>query len=532
MRTPGLAAHLQSLLAAEAWEAARLHLQAGAQAVRSRADGVLLGQVAREVPPHLWAEPGWARALAWAAYRAADLPLLRAVLASQPEGLEAFRAFLACTEGRPAEALPWAQAGLEGLDRAVAARYRAQALLRGGVPGWREAYAAALQAARGRDRALVQLDYAVALTSAGDDVAARPEFAAAAAELGGDLWGAAFAWSSLGIVCLRLGDLTGAERALTRAQVAARKETTGQHLVAVQLGLGGVYRGHGEYPRARHAFQQAARLAVRAEDRVVALTGEARTLALWGRVDEALAVMYDAAGQAGVLDPGGPPHRLFVEVAALRALLGDPAGARVALARAGTLRPDDRLLAGVVRAELLRREGQEARARAALEALAPGPLWAQEHARLFPALLGLIGVAPPQLPAWEAVVSTDGPVSVSMHGQTLPLRSSRPEAALLALLVSQGGSLGRERLQDALDLPGQSENARRKELSRAVASLRAVLGWPEAVQATGNTVSLSPDLRWTHRLPPPERADLFCEGRFDPWVHDWRLERMALTGSL
>jgi len=531
VRTPELVAHLRGLLAAEAWEPARLHLQAGAQAVRSRAGGVLLGQVAREVPPLLWTEPGWARALAWAAYRAADLSLLQTVLASHPGGLEAFRAFLACTEGRPAEALAWAQAGLEGPDRAIAARYRAQALLRGGEAGWREAYADALQAASGRDRALVQLDYAVALTSAGDDRAARPEFAAAAAELGGDLWGAAFAWSSLGIVCLRLGDPVGAERALSRALSAAQKETTGQHLVSVHLALGGVYRGYGEFPRARWAFQEAARLAVRAEDRVVALTGEARTLALWGRLDEALAVMYDAAGQAGVLDPGGAPHRLFVEVAALRALLDDPAGAQAALVRAGGLREDDLRLAGVVRAELRRREGDSAGARARLEALPLGTPWAGEQARLFPALFALVGVAAPALPAWEAVVSTDGPVGVTMHGQPLPLRPARPEAALLALLVAQGGRLGRERLQDALDLPGRDENARRKELSRAVVALRAVLGWPGAVLATGNTIRLSDELRWTLRLPPPQRADLFCEGRFDRWVQEWRTEQLALRES-
>lgn len=223
MRTPDLAAHIRALLEAGAWEPARLHLQAGAQAVGSRSDGVLLGQVARAVPAALWTELAWARALAWAAYRAADLPLLQAVLAGQPEGLEAFRAFLACAEGRPAEALTWADAGLAGPDRPVAARYRAQALLRAGDPRWREAYRAALHMASGRDRALAQLDFAVALTSAGDDLAARPEFAAAAG-LGGDLWGAAFAWSSLGIVCMRLGDLLGAEQTLTRALSAARRD--------------------------------------------------------------------------------------------------------------------------------------------------------------------------------------------------------------------------------------------------------------------------------------------------------------------
>ncbi|GMA15579.1 hypothetical protein GCM10025871_19100 [Deinococcus metallilatus] len=524
---PEMVRHIQGLLTVEAWEAARLHLLAGARGARSRQDGTLLGNVAREVPRSLWREPGWRRSLAWAAYRAGDVPLMRELLTEGADGVEAFGAFLACAGGRWTEALALAGVGLAGPDPAVAARFRAQALLRSGSEGWREAYTSALHVARGRDRALVRLDYAVALAWAEDDVAARPEFAQAAVELVGDMWGLAFAWSSLGITCLRLGDLVGAERALKQAQKAAGKEATGQHLMTVHLGLGGIYRAHGEFPRARWAFREAGRLAVGTEDRVVALLGEARTLALWGRPDEALTVLYDAAGQAGILDPEAGNHRVFVEIAAVRLLLNDEEGAQAALARAGQVVRDDLRLAGVLRAELRRRQGHPEEAAALLGTLRMRPAWAAEMALLFPPLFALLDVTT-RLPPWVAEVNADGPVTVRMHGEPLPLRAARPEAALLVMLVMHGGSLGRERLQEELDLPGRDENARRKELSRAVVALRAALGWPEAVTTGGSMVVLSDEVQWRLHLPPPERADLFCEGRLDPWVNAWRIDNAPL----
>lgn len=515
----------------QAWEVARLHLLAGVQGVRSRQDGALLGSVAREVPRELWREPGWARALAWAAIRAGDVPLMREVLAGELPGLAAFEAFLACADGRWTQALERAEVGLGGPDPGVAARFRAQALLRSGGEGWREAYAEALRLSRGRDRAVTRLEYAAALGWAEDDRAARPEFAQATVELAGDPWGQALAWSNLGITCLRLGDLIGAERALKRAQEVAARDDAGQHRVAAHLGLGGVYRSYGEYPRARWAFQEAARLAVNVEDRVVALLGEARTLALWDRLDEALTALYDAAGQVGMLDPDAGEHRVFVSVAALRLLLGDERGAREALGRTGNVMRDDLRLAGVVRAELLRREGLPGEAAALLTALDMRPFWAGEMARLFPGLFELVGVLALAPPPWAATVNADGPVTVSMHGERLPLRPARPEATLLVMLVEHGGRLARERLQDVLDLPGRDANARRKAFSRVVGALRAALGWPGSVLTGGGMVSLSTEVQWHLHLPPSSRADLYCEGRLDPWVTTWRIDNAPLMES-
>ncbi|WP_084045880.1 hypothetical protein [Deinococcus hopiensis] len=116
-----------------------------------------------------------------------------------------------------------------------------------------------------------------------------------------------------------------------------------------------------------------------------------------------------------------------------------------------------------------------------------------------------------------------------MHGELLPLRPQRPEAALLVLLLLKGRVLRRERVQDALDLPGSNENTRRKALSRVVGDLREVLGWPGSVLTGDGLLRLSTELKWVLHTPGPEQAERFCEGRVDPWVEDWRLQHAPLS---
>ncbi|WP_264777964.1 tetratricopeptide repeat protein [Deinococcus aetherius] len=525
-----LVAHVRALLAAGEWEAARLHVLSAARSVRSRSDGVLLRGIVEDVPRELWAGPEWARALGWVAYRSGDPELMAEVAARAPGAAPAFEAFLAGTRGRWDDALRLAEAGLGGPDAPVAARFRAQALRSLGGD-WRPAFREALERAGGRDRGLVRLDFAVTLSWGGEDEAARAEFARAVSEVGGDPWAQASAGANLGITCLRLGDLRAAERALREALGWARREEGRRHLSLVWRGLGGVWRAHGEFPRARHAFREAERHAQSVPDRVLAMRGEARTLSLWGHSDEALAVLFEAARHADVLDEGR--HPLFAEIAAERLRLGDREGARETLTRADEGRRDDARLAGVVRAELLRLEGREEEARESMRGVPGRDVWTLEVARLFPAAFALVGEeAIPPVP-WTVRVSADGPVTAWMHGEALPLRPGRPAASLLALLLVRGGSVSRELALEALDLPGTGPDARRKELSRTLGELRDALGWPGAVTTDGQVIRLAPEPRWLPlELPPPERADVFCEGRLDEWVLDWRNEHGALTSPV
>ena len=71
-----------------------------------------------------------------------------------------------------------------------------------------------------------------------------------------------------------------------------------------------------------------------------------------------------------------------------------------------------------------------------------------------------------------------------------------------------------------------SSDLRRKALSAAVAALRELLGWPGALTVDGGVLRLSDAPRWEEpTLPGPGWEDFFCEGRFDPWVLEWREER-------
>ena len=148
----------------------------------------------------------------------------------------------------------------------------------------------------------------------------------------------------------------------------------------------------------------------------------------------------------------------------------------------------------------------------------------QEEARVFPALFALLGRQPLRR-VWTAQVGTDGPICLHMSGEPVALRPNHVSASLLAFLALHGGQAAAERVLEALRLPGSTVRARKQELSRAVGQLRDALGWPEAVSSAGGLLSLSNEVQWlAPLLPPPARADLFCEGRLDPWVLEWRLE--------
>ena len=135
---------------------------------------------------------------------------------------------------------------------------------------------------------------------------------------------------------------------------------------------------------------------------------------------------------------------------------------------------EDTWRAGVVAAELRRQSGQPGAADLIAD-LGCSDVWARQEAWIFPEVFALAGMASVR-PVWSAQVSADGPVQAHMDGVALPLKSRRPAAALLALLVLSAGRVTAERALDALALPGATERARQKELSRAVTELRDVLG--------------------------------------------------------
>jgi tetratricopeptide (TPR) repeat protein len=527
-RLSELTEQLQVLIQAQLWPQAVLHLRHAAEHVRSRGEAQVLRQLLDHFPPAARQDAGWPRALAWVAYRSFDAARLREALATSPQPLPAFEAWQAALDRRWADVFPWAVQALAGPhpgEAILAARFRAEAMAALQQPGWPAAYREAAARATGRDRGLICSELAHYLSSNNQEAAARDAYAQAIPELRQDAWWLALTQANLGITCLRLGLLPEAERALNAAAQSAQHPEGRAQLSTVWRGLGGLALHRGQHARAHHAFEMALQKAETAPDRLAARRGSARVSRMEGRHDEAMTQLHEGLRADA---PDAVTHSLYADLAALHLLIGDPEGAARRLTEAQTVTAGDDWRVRVVRAELARQTGQ-AISLTELQAVAMDQTWAQEEARVFPALFGLLGRQSAR-PAWTARVCADGPVSLVMSGAAVPLAPERASASLLAFLMNCGGAATTERLLDALDLPGTDLRARKKALSKVVNELRQILGWPGAVLSRDGLVELSRDVHWAPlELPGGHRIDLFCEGRADPWVTEWRSEHLLLN---
>ena len=514
--------HLGALLDARLWDAARPHVRRALELVQNADQAARLLQLCLQVPAELRQEAAWAVLVAAAAARANDPACCEAHLAGQPAGGEALWAWLAMGRGEAEEALALSEQGLAGNFAGLAYRVRAWALAQLGRPGWEEAAREAAQRNAGRQRGICLLNLGAFLSFAGREAEARAACAQAAPCFAHDPELRATALYNVGTACLRLQDFTAAERAYREAMRWARKPGGVRMLPRAWSGLGHLYRVLHEWPRALHAYAASQTKATAPDDIAQAWRGRAHTLRLTGRLDEALTTLYEAFERLGQPER----HALHADLAALLVSLGDTLGAAAACNRVPEDREEERQRVQIVRAELARRVGDGAQAAALLDGLSPGALWTREEARLLPELFALVGRAEPVPAPLQLQLNADGPLRATLNGRPLPLPATGPAASLLAFLVWHGGEVDVERSLEALTLPGASERARRQNLSRVVGQLRQLLGWPDAVQNAGGTLRLDLDVVWRPLIsPPPERADAFCAGLYDPWVSEWREER-------
>lgn len=527
-----LITHVEALLAAQDWTPAALHFRLGMQQIASRAQAQTWLDLLKRIPTEVQASGTWPHARAWAAYRTNDAELLESVLRERPGCYPAFEAFSAALAGRWTQALEWSiQAGDapdDSADARIARRFQANALAELGLPHWQDAFTRARHSLRGRDRGVLGLDFAFHLIRAGQEGSARDILAETVADVRGDACLLTLALSNLGITCLRLGELAEAERSLRRAVKVGERPEGQMYLATAWRGLGGLYLRQGQSARAQYAYEMARIKAEAADDHTQTMRAAALVARLQGRYNDALTELHRALHHDQVEDE--QPHAAYADLAAVRVLAGDRAGARAALERVPLGSVEDRWRAGVVGAELLRLEGKTGpEIRNALEAIGYSPSWARQEAWVFPELFACVGPVAPR-PAWTAQVWADGPVRVSMDGVALPLRAGRPAASLLALLLMGDRRVSMERAVDALSLPGTGLRRQRQELSRAARELSETLGWRDAVRIQDGVIALSSDLVWQPLiLPPPERAERFCEGRYDPWVLEWRDEQTRLN---
>ncbi|WP_420594173.1 hypothetical protein [Deinococcus sp.] len=524
-----LTTHTEALLARQEWSPAALHVRLGAQQVASRAEAHQWRRLIERVPEDQRTAGAWPHALAWLAYRADDLPLLAFALAQRPGAYPAVEAYQASLNGDWQQTLSWAEAALAEpstslLDRGLAARFRACALTELGAVHWQDAFDAARRHLKGRDRGVLNLDFAYYLIRAGQEAAARDVLAEAVSELRHDACLLTLALADLGITCLRQNLFAEAERSLRRAIKVGYTPEGRMYLSTAWRGLGGLYLRQGQPARAHYAYEMAQAKADMPDDRSKAMRSSALVARLRGQLNDAMTLLHDVLHHDRV--QGGQPHPAYADLAAVLVLAGDRAGAQAALERVPSGSIEDAWRAGVVRAELQRLDGQDARTD--LNALNISAAWARQEAWVFPKLFASIGVVSP-LPEWEAVVYMVGPLRVTMNGVDILLNAHRPAAALLALLVVNRGRVSAERALDALTLPGQTPRAQHKELSRTVRELWEALGWRGAVTFGGGVVCLSDEVNWRSVLPAPSQSETFCEGRYDRWILEWRDEQSKLN---
>jgi len=511
------------------WDAAFLHASLALGKVVTGSQSRQLLQVCKEVPEELRLTLPWAGLLARLAFRANEPAACTVYTDVWPVELGALRAWVLMTQGDALGALQVSELALNEVSdlAGVAWRMRAWAMAVLGCSGWEQAYREAVLHNHGRQRGLCLLQLGAYLSFAGQQAEARTAYAEAGLHFKHDPELQANAAYNVGVACLHLRQLDAAERAFQEAMTAANRPEGLRMLARAWSGLGHVYRARAEYPRALHAYHTAQIKATEADDVAQAGRGKAHTLRLMGQLDEALGTLYESLHRLGEPDT----HALYADMAAVQVMLGDEGGAETSLERVPAGRAEEAQRSQVVRAELVRRQGQLETAAELIRGFGTDALWSTEEARLFPELFALIGldVAPPE--PMVLSVKADGPVRVTLNRMSLPLHSNTPAASLLVLLVSQGGHITVEQAIDRLALSGATERLKRQHLSRTLKVLRELFGWPEAVETDGHTLSLD---RRLNRQPVqfPVVSDDFCAGLDDPWIVTWREEHHDMNELL
>ncbi|GGL06434.1 hypothetical protein [Deinococcus radiotolerans] len=521
---------LRQLLLLDDAEGTLHHLIHTAQDVHKAADVLPIIAAIPEVPQDWLDSDLGGLALAWLYFRGMQHRQLDDLLDSQPtEQLLPFRAHLHLIHRRSELALNIARFSIiQTPDRPT--RWLTLTQLAGAaamldLSNWKQLYRFQITHATPLYRGMARVQFAFDLQHHQQSAEATIELTLALRDLQQDPTTTTYVYRTLIAIALDTNRPAAALSSLRRADSIAQDGLLASELFfprsLLTLSLS-------QYPITLHTAT-VARAHISAVERLAEIRVHgAQALALMGQPFEAILMAQEAASLHRVLDSGR--HAILNHLALAYLHAGDLPRAQEALSRADSYSQHAGTLSWLARAECARQAGGEPLPPSdAIRGQLATLRWSWVRAYL-PVLLEHYGVVTFAPPEWTVRVSLAGPVRVWMSGDELPLRSTRPEAGLLALLVVAGGQVSRERALDALDLPGKTPTARRKALSAAVAALRELLGWPDALRVEGGVLRLSDAPRWEDpSFPVGGREDFFCEGRFDPWVLEWRQER-SLAG--
>lgn len=433
------------------------------------------------------------------------------------------------------------EADLLPFERLLYLRTLARTHARQDKAGWQTFFEEALELAQGRARVMILIEYAAAL-SARNDLPATIRLLSEAKALAHHQPLELRVTELLGNAYARAGALEEAEKHLSRLErLARRKENRHLYGHALQC-LAIPRRALGEWARAEALYQDALKAAIRSGNELhqrQALCGLGHTRRLSGRALGALEVLEQAA-RVVQDDRTSGRSPMYVDLAAALVSLPKLDAVTIGeyLQRAAGLSPEEEQLAQVVRAELARREGHAAEAKARIADLDPTQLWLREEAHAFPDLFALLPPHKrpqplPRSPRTQVRVTAMGLPNVTVNGRSVLV----PSLALVVLvaLLHEGPSLGNDFLTEVLD-DGKPRSRRQAEqrLSKVVASLRRSLGWTNSIQTGTGSYSLGSDTDWqfdvSEALHAGQPVDSFLSGIGLKWATDTE-QRLILRDS-
>lgn len=424
-------------------------------------------------------------------------------------------------------------AKLSPFERALLWRSRGRSLARLGKGGWAQAFARALDEVSGRPRLLTLLELAAVQARENEVARAMQTLSEARTLARGDCLELRVV-EQLGLLCLRAGEFEDAERYFGQMERLSRRGDTKRLLSRALSSLATTRRALGEWKRAEQLYEQALRAAVQSgdeDDERYALRGIGHTRRLAGLPLGALEPLEQAAR---VVRADREEGRSFVKVDIAAAQVSlphlDMQAVQTSLAQASKVSQEGRGRLTLVQAELARRTGDEAGARAHLGTLLPErqSLWLREEAHAFPGLFALL--PPDQRPAplprpTRTVVCLHaiGIPRVMVNGRevTMPPLS----VVALAALLEQEGQASTDTLAEVLrDSEPRSLRQAGQRVSKAVSTLRRALGWADSVQTRCRSYVLDPAADWHYDVAAARAAGrpvaAFLSGFDLPWVTD------------
>jgi tetratricopeptide (TPR) repeat protein len=426
---------------------------------------------------------------------------------------------------------------LESLESALSeltGELRGRALARRGLvlfrlgKSWENCFLEAKEFSIGRNWGLACLNYGHCLDESQRPKEARAIWLEALSMLQGDSYSLAWLRYNLGASYFLDLELLEAERHFLEGQRLSNNLKTLSMQPSILIGLAGVRRACGEWPRAEFNYREAILLASESVDRVPALIGLARTLLFANRATEAIETL-----ELGLT--GDDLHNPDVQVARALVLLklNDPAGARRALeSMTSPVVGTNQWLESLCRAELARREGRLEDAVKTMTGLPTNTLHAREEVRAWPELFALLQAAglPVPLPleypdGLTVSVRACGSLQVSVNGRAVTIAPSGRLAELLVFLLEMDGSATLEQIMDAMFpdvLDDAARNRARKAIWKLVETLRHTLGWAASIVALRGAYGLDAAVTWEYDVRQVRRdgrgAGKFLEGVYSDWA--------------